>query len=157
MSLGGARASGSTPHIHRFPRRIVLRRRIIDQLPHQYQRQTRMHFISSPLLGLPRFRHAPEPARATAVGSEMGICPRGHRACYEQQRWRCSYIFFGTPTPQYGPTLSQNDRGPPIRGQHGSNIQLSHRITAHGHGPQWSTKGLGSHALPQEIKMHKYW
>ena len=31
----------------------VLRRRIIDQLPHQYRRQRRVHFISYPLLGLP--------------------------------------------------------------------------------------------------------
>ena len=48
------------------------------------------------------------------------------------------------PHRNIGPTLSQNDRGPPIRGQHGSNIQLSHRITAHGHGPQWSTLRPGA-------------
>jgi len=100
------------------------------------------------------FRHAPKPARATAVGSEMGICLRGLRAYYKQQRWQRSCIFFGTPTPQYRPTLSQNNSGPPIRGRPCSNIQLGHRITAHGHGPQWSTKGLGPYALPQEIKMH---
>jgi len=65
----------------------------------RYRRQTRVHFISSPLLGLPRFRHAPKPTRATAVGSEMRICPRGHRAYYEQQRMATQlHIFRNTHT-----------------------------------------------------------
>ena len=82
------------------------------------------------------FRHAPKPARATAVGSEMGICLRGLRAYYKQQRWQRSCIFFGTPTPQYRPTLSQNNSGPPIRGRpchaltSSSAIGLQHMVTA---------------------------
>jgi len=37
---------------------------------------------SSPLFGLPRLLSCAKPARAMGVGSEVGICPRGHRAYY---------------------------------------------------------------------------
>ena len=74
-------------------------------------------------------------------------------------RFWCFFLRFavGGGVGRLGKRLAkpkEKQHWPPIRGRHGSNIQLGHRITAHGHGPQWSTKGLGPYALPQEIKMH---